>query len=319
MVLIHGGGGTAFPDWVRRWTARGYAAIAMDTCGCVTGGEPGSRPRHDDGGPPGWGAFATADELPQDQWAYHAVAAIVRGHSLLRSLPGVDADHIGVTGVSWGGFLTCLAAGVDDRLSFAIPVYGCGHITEESTWVEELSKLPRAQVERWRELWDPSNYLPRATCPMLWVNGTNDFAYFPSSWRKSHRLPRGPRTLSLQPELGHNHQWGSAPVEIGTFADTHAQDGAPLVEVGPATLDDRRARATFRPTREVVAAALVYTTSSAPWPQRPWTVRAVDELDVNRGAVAATVPPDATAWFINLRDDRGCTVSTEHWQAEDPA
>ena len=26
MVLVHGGGGTAFADWVRLWTGRGYAA-----------------------------------------------------------------------------------------------------------------------------------------------------------------------------------------------------------------------------------------------------------------------------------------------------
>src|SRR5262245_36942601 len=29
MVLVHGGGGTAFDGWVRLWTSRGYAAIAM--------------------------------------------------------------------------------------------------------------------------------------------------------------------------------------------------------------------------------------------------------------------------------------------------
>ena len=32
MLLVHGGGGTAFADWVRIWNARGYAALAMDTC-----------------------------------------------------------------------------------------------------------------------------------------------------------------------------------------------------------------------------------------------------------------------------------------------
>ena len=31
MVLIHGGGGTAFAKWVKFWNSRGYAAIAMDT------------------------------------------------------------------------------------------------------------------------------------------------------------------------------------------------------------------------------------------------------------------------------------------------
>ena len=35
MVLVHGGGGTAFDEWVRLWVKRGYAAIAMDTCGKI--------------------------------------------------------------------------------------------------------------------------------------------------------------------------------------------------------------------------------------------------------------------------------------------
>src|SRR5688572_23767614 len=33
MVLVHGGGGTAFDTWVKLWVDRGYAAIAVDTCG----------------------------------------------------------------------------------------------------------------------------------------------------------------------------------------------------------------------------------------------------------------------------------------------
>jgi hypothetical protein len=31
VVLIHGGGGTAFYDWVKMWNDWGYAAIAIDT------------------------------------------------------------------------------------------------------------------------------------------------------------------------------------------------------------------------------------------------------------------------------------------------
>ena len=33
VVLIHGGGGTAFREWAELWAKRGYAAIAMDLAG----------------------------------------------------------------------------------------------------------------------------------------------------------------------------------------------------------------------------------------------------------------------------------------------
>ena len=33
VVLLHGGGGTAFRDWAKLWARRGYAAIAMDLAG----------------------------------------------------------------------------------------------------------------------------------------------------------------------------------------------------------------------------------------------------------------------------------------------
>jgi hypothetical protein len=33
MVLIHGGGGTAFAEWVRMWNREGFAVIAVDTVG----------------------------------------------------------------------------------------------------------------------------------------------------------------------------------------------------------------------------------------------------------------------------------------------
>ena len=38
IVLVHGGGGSAFAEWVGRWTSRGYAAIAMDLNGEVPTG-----------------------------------------------------------------------------------------------------------------------------------------------------------------------------------------------------------------------------------------------------------------------------------------
>ena len=72
------------------------------------------------------------DEPVGDQWPFHAVAAALRAHSLLAADPAVDAARIGLTGISWGGYLTCLVSGVDERYRFACPVYGCGFLRGNS-------------------------------------------------------------------------------------------------------------------------------------------------------------------------------------------
>ena len=76
MVLIHGGGGTAFDRWVKVWNSRGYAAIAMDLCGCIPVGTYGKWERHEHGGPPGWDAsFGQLDDAIEDQWTFQATSA----------------------------------------------------------------------------------------------------------------------------------------------------------------------------------------------------------------------------------------------------
>ena len=119
VVLIHGGGGTAFKEWAELWARRGYAAIAMDLAGCGPDGT-----RLDDGGPNQSDdeKFGSIDLPPSEQWAYHAVANAILAHSLLRSFEGVDAQNTAVTGISWGGYLTCIVAGVDSRFQAAVPV-----------------------------------------------------------------------------------------------------------------------------------------------------------------------------------------------------
>ncbi|MEI8019085.1 MAG: acetylxylan esterase, partial [Schlesneria sp.] len=216
MVLIHGGGGTAFDRWVKVWNSRGYAAIAMDLCGCVPVGTYGNWKRHEQGGPAGWDAsFGQLNDVIEDQWTFQATSAAILAHSLIRSYPEIDADRIGVTGISWGGYLTCVVAGIDQRFKFAAPVYGCGFLGENSAWLPAFEKLGADQAGLWLRQWDPSAYLPQAKMPILWVNGTNDFAYPMDSWKKSYLLPTGQRDLCLRVRMPHGHgPVGENPEEI---------------------------------------------------------------------------------------------------------
>lgn len=100
MVLIHGGGGTAFREWAELWAKRGYAAIAMDTAGHrpiegKNAHDRNNRTRLEDGGPNQGDdeKFGSVLKEPGEQWPYHAVAAAIRAHSLIRSFPEVDAEN----------------------------------------------------------------------------------------------------------------------------------------------------------------------------------------------------------------------------------
>jgi dienelactone hydrolase len=313
MVLIHGGGGTAFDRWVKVWNARGYAAIAMDVCGCVPVGTYGKWKRHDHGGPPGWDAsFGQLDDAVQDQWTYHAVSAAVLGHTLLRSFPEVDADRIGVTGISWGGYLTCIVAGVDSRFKFAAPVYGCGFLGENSAWVPRLKTLGEDKSTLWLNQWDPSSYLPRARMPLLWVNGTNDFAYPMDSWQKSYRLPTGPRTLCLRVRMPHGHgPAGENPEEIHAFANSILKQDPALPTITEQGQSADQVWAKFDSKVPITSAELAWTRDTGRWQDRKWE-QSPATVDAAEARVSATIPSDAKVFYLNLFDERKCAVSTEH-------
>lgn len=316
MVLVHGGGGTAFDEWVREWTRRGYAAIAMDTCGCTAGGEHLKRPRHEHGGPPGCGGFREMDRPVADQWMYHAVADIVLANSLLRSLPQVDPQRIGLCGISWGAILGCIVAGIDTRFVFAIPVYGCGYFLEnEYAWVPQVGPDLVDLRPRWARTWDPAHWLGDVTMPTLWLTGISDFAFSLPQVQKSYRLVRGPRTLSVHKDMVHGHEPVFVQPEVYAYADHHLRGGPPMATVTGSGTADGTAWVTFRSCRPVARAELLYTLDGGPWPPRKWSSTPA-QLDDSRAS--AVVPMGATAWQINLFDEHALVVSSEHAEASIP-
>lgn len=308
MVLVHGGGGRAFAEWARLWAERGYVAIAMDLAGCGPDGE-----RLPDGGP-GQGhdqKFAEfTDETFDKMWTYHAVAAAIRAHSLLRSLPEVDRERTGLTGISWGGYLTCIIAGVDRRFKVAVPVYGCGFLDHNSCWVPIFEKMEPEQRRRWVRYFDPSQYLPHVQCPILFVNGTNDFAYPLDSYQKSYRAVPGRADVRIEVRMPHGHKAGWAPQEIGLYVDSILRDGAPLPHLGELKIEGNVVSASFDATAPVVAGHLHFTTDTGNFKQRKW--QSV-EATIGDNQVRATLPEDRPLmYYLSVTDQRGAMTSTEH-------
>jgi len=312
MLCVHGGGGKAFREWADLWAKRGYVALAMDTAGNGPDGKHLA-----DGGPDqsDVGKFGDfTDATVGDMWTYHAVAAVVRGHSLLAELPEVDREKIGITGISWGGYLTCIVTGIDDRLKVSIPVYACGYLDEDSAWLARFGKMTPELKKRWIANFDPSRYLAGATCPMLFVNGTNDFAYPLGSYKKSYELPAGPVALCIRVKMPHGHPQGWAPIEIGLFADSYFKQGKPLAKIGPMKVDEGIATSTYNSPAKIVSAQLHYAVAKGTWQSRNWTT--VDGT-FERGALHAKLPQARPiVAYLTVTDERGALVSTPHMVIE---
>jgi hypothetical protein len=269
------------------------------------------RKRHAFSGPAGWGDFENIDAPVTDQWSYHAVAVSILAHSFLRAQPGVDPKRIGVTGISWGGYLTSIVASLDPRFRFGIPIYGCGFLNEDSAWLKEFAQLGAARTAAWVRLWDPSSYLSLGRRPMFWINGTNDFAYVMPSWQKSYRLPRSELLLSLRIRMQHGHADGAKPAEIFAYAKAKLLGGPPLVAIQKQGASREEAWAIYTGRTEPRKAELCYTRDTGKWQDRAWeTLPAA--IDARTRRVTAKIPEAARVYYLNLVDERGLIVSTQH-------
>ena len=318
VVCAHGGGGTAYPEWVRFWNKKGYAAIAMDLEGHLPGGKShqveGNFPTgvgHPQAGPSRIDWFGDRGLPDQEQWFYHAVADVVRANSLVRSFPEINPEKIGLTGISWGGTVASSVAGVDTRFAFAIPVYGGGYIHESDNeglaqWFPPKN-MTADQFRAYRSKWDPSAHLPHARMPMLWVTSVADPVFQIDIFAKSSQTAAGDSRLCMRPWMvhGHGNGWNDAP-EIVQFADSIVKGGPVLPKLHrPETKPDTRIVHTkYEGKGKFTEAWIYFTTSGGKWKNRKWHFIqcSIGEQEL---ISQKALPRNTTAFLVYVFRDKG--------------
>ena len=76
------------------------------------------------------------------------VMDVRRAKAILASRPEVDTSRIGITGISMGGILTALAAGVDGEFARAVPILSGGDVASIIFHAHEARKLRAAMVAK---------------------------------------------------------------------------------------------------------------------------------------------------------------------------
>ena len=335
IVLVHGATGTAFYEWVDFWTARGYAAIALCTdqkipsmsgpnetkmsngygnvvSSYTTGGLTFNiGPNNGEPLADNTGGYMEDYGLPvEQQWGYNAIAKVIISNSFLRSFSEVDPNRIGITGISYGSFLTCQAAGYDDRFAFAMPIYGsyCQDLGDAYFAVRAFGSAFDTTFEK-NTLYNNYKLMDNNETPFLFVNSNLDPFFTVLSTSMSNKLMKNSKML-LKDKFQHGHELGAFNIpELLAFADSICFGSTRLVEIVSQPSYNTGVIQVSLPTGVTLASATMYYTDSTvfnettPW--RTWT------CTVEGDKVFIPVMAEGYSYYVNITDSNGKTISSQ--------
>lgn len=322
VVLIHGGGGHAFAQWVARWNASGFAAIAMDTTGFYPD------PLAESGWHYGlYGSFMEDSYIDapandgsmehgvssdiQQNWLYHAVADAIIARKILAEHPRINATEIGVCGISWGGVITSLVIGHDPNFAFAVPIYGSGYLGPSHT----LGSIARHfQPESVRKRWLAEERFPRVKIPVLWLcwNDDNNFSIQANTRSYLDTCEANVETrLSIVNNMYHSHSSGWNRPESIFFAKAIVYGTATLPKLltqsmGRKFTVDVECDRDFTVSVYYITAPMTYSVynkfgeGAYTYMDQNWNVLSCD-VERLSGKVNGCLPPNAIGYYVEVK------------------
>ncbi|GHU98993.1 hypothetical protein FACS1894211_03640 [Clostridia bacterium] len=316
VVLVHGGLGKAEPGWVKQWVDRGYVAIAPDIFSNMDAGD-GLRIPNERGGPAennvgSIGSMTMPDEFT---WTYQRVSNIVHAFNVLHAMPETDGARIGLVGISWGAYLTCIASGIDKRFAFFAPIYGCGFNYDDSTfwgWGLSASAIGQVNFDKWKARYDPSVYLAYDVKPTLFVGGVNREEPFSCmSRQKSAEIVKGKVFLSYRVALSHSQESGAGVEEVFDFARHVLYGENTMLQIKACGVTG--AGGAFFETGgnlSVNNLLLVYTDNAVDSDPHAWTWNTREVICGTDGRAETPIPNGTTAFFFAATDQNGAKSSS---------
>ncbi len=317
MVLVHGGGGHAYAEWVKKWNERGYAAIALDLCGFLPNknqkglvytewqrDEYFERWEDKDGFVAGPNGYAVSDEKEaiENIWFYSAIANTILAHNVILSDDRIDKTKTGITGVSWGGNITSQVIAYDRRFAFAIPIYGSGYLHHSLTDTNKYFKL-NDSIEHW----DISYKYASIEFPVLWLcwNFDHCFDVLPNCYSYVSTKKAG-AVLSICNAMNHGHIAGWEREESYRFAESVISAGLKFIRFKDDETDffEEELELDSDINGRNVKATLYYTTEEYVYneeskPDFQWKTT---NASVKGNCVQVNIPQDAKAYYIELKE-----------------
>ena len=226
----------------------------------------------------------------------------------------IDKEKIGITGVSWGGVITCTAIGVDNRFAFAIPVFGCGYLFDARVPMANNMPLNKKQ-------WDASSFFTNSTVPTFFVNGDRDGCFDMSITTKSANALKGDVLVALKPGFNHSHYvaWALCP-EIAAYADFITKGTTPLITFGELDFDGNTAKVEVTvPKDRLIQKIALYSNNSNDFKYYDPEDPAFEEIlpsNINGNVYEFNVPNNAIRFYVTALDESGNTTSSKVYEID---
>ena len=312
VLVFHGGGGHASPALALAGARRhpGMAAVAMDYNGQFAARKA---ERMTD-----WKFTKPAqrlDLLPdlRNSPMYHYVTAARRTIDLLETLPWADRTRVGAMGVSYGGWVALILAGVDDRVKCVTTGVSAGGVGDTpGKAAQQLRWEPADQRPLWLEHYEPLAYAARTRAGVFLQLASNDYWFWITGARRQLAALPGPNGWIIRPNSNH----GAGGPEVSDLAAPafmrHILLGAPPL---PAVSDfSAYAGGEYRwridSAQPVRRAALCYSPGRVGASARYWMEFPAESTpDGWRARLPAHLAPLAGQLFVNVLTADGLAVS----------
>lgn len=321
VIIIHGGSADGpYYQMVEEWVKRGYVAVTYSTSGYILDSswpntiESGlKRFRNPTGGPENLWFHNEGIKDYHNSFFYHASANAILLNTYLRSLSYVDSNKIGITGASWGGFLTCLSLGYDNRFAFAIPVYGALGI-EEGHGEINLQAQNYPHMSKYYNI-DP---LVNETTPILMINNNYDHYFSLEGTRKLANMTKS-TTCLYKDSFPHDNYDYMMTLEMYEFAEgviNHRHRLARVIK--EPTMQDPFIKVQNDNNKEIVKAKLHYLTvgfdtlyaTSVVGDYHSDYWNSID-FEVNDSSnIKVPLMNNITAFYVELIDNDGFSITT---------
>ena len=216
-VVITHGNGSSGNLLTALGTAATFQAVALSISGPGCGTSEGQTSDYEN--------WIRVEPNAEYSWIYQYTVAAMRGLTYLTTLPEVDTTFLVMTGPSAGGVATLLAASVDDRIKFALPIMASGDFTKiysDDGWLRyylgDTLNPDSGTFSNFITYLDPMSYAETYSTPTFLIIGAQD-EIFPLNAVKDYLeglSPASIRTLIIA-NWDHATYYGPDPRYAGKY------------------------------------------------------------------------------------------------------